>query len=254
MHKKTLLILGLVVAITGSITGCSPKEENAVTISAAASLREPLDEIKKNFEKKNDVNVYINYGPSGTLRKQIEEGADVDVFLSASQEFMDNLKAKKLVSNKIEEDMIQNSLILIKRKDVNIKSLEDITKKDYKIAIGEVETAPVGKYTKETLQSLNYWEKLREDVIMAKDAGAIVSYCRQDEVDLAFIYKSDFRDLENWEIYKEFGDNYHTKINYPIAILNGSKNDKDTNDFYNELISDESKYVFLKYKFNVEDK
>jgi molybdate transport system substrate-binding protein len=254
MHKKVLLILGIVVAITGNMTGCSTKEEKTVTISAAASLREPLDEIKKNFEKKSDVNVYINYGPSGTLRKQIEEGADVDIFLSASQEFMNNLKDKKLVSNKIEEDMIQNSLILIKRKDINIKSFDDITKKDYKIAIGEIETSPVGMYTKETLQKLDYWDKLSENIIMAKDAGAIVSYCRQDEVDLAFIYKSDFRNLDNWEIYKEFGDNYHKKINYPIAILKGREEDKDTNDFYNELISNESKYVFLKYKFNVEDK
>lgn len=254
MHKKVLLILGIVVAIIGNMTGCSPKEEKTVTISAAASLREPLDEIKKNFEKKSDINVYINYGPSGTLRKQIEEGAEVDIFISASQEFMDDLKDKGLVANKIEEDMIQNSLVLIKRKDVNIKSLEDINKKDYKIAIGEVETAPVGMYTKETLQKLDYWDKVSENIIMAKDAGAIVSYCRQGEVDLAFIYKSDFRNLDNWEIYKEFGDNYHKKINYPIAILKGREEDKDTNNFYNELISNESKYVFLKHKFNVEDK
>lgn len=254
MHKKIMLTLGLAFAITGVLTGCTPKEENTVTISAAASLREPLDEIKKDFEKKSDVNVYINYGPSGTLRKQIEEGAEVDIFISASQEFMDNLKDKKLVSNKIEENMIQNSLVLIKRKDINIKSLEDITKKDYKIAIGEVETAPVGQYTKETLKKLNYWDKVSKSIIMAKDAGAIVSYCRQDEVDLAFIYKSDFRNLENWEIYKEFGDNYHTKINYPIAILKEGEEDKYTNDFYTKLVSDESKYIFLKYKFNVKGK
>jgi molybdate transport system substrate-binding protein len=254
MHKKIMLTLGLAFAITGVLTGCSPKEENKVTISAAASLREPLDEIKKDFENKNDVNVYINYGPSGTLRKQIEEGAEVDIFISASQEFMENLKDKKLISNKVEEDMIQNSLVLIKRKDVNINSLEDINKKDYKIAIGEVETAPVGQYTKETLKNLNYWDKLSKNMIMAKDAGAIVSYCRQDEVDLAFIYKSDFRNLKNWEIYKEFGDNYHTKINYPIAILKGSEDDKYIDDFYNKLVSDESKNIFMKYKFNVEDK
>ena len=243
MKKLFILILGLLLSVS-----VFSKE---VVISAAASLKNCLEEIIPEYEKNSDDKIILNLGGSGTLRTQIEKGAVVDIFISANQENVNMLIDRNIIKKENAYDFLSNVLILVKSpySKSEIKSVEELKNSDVYIAVGNPETAPVGKYTLQSLKNLGIFEKLsQEKIIYAKDVTAAAQYVQMGEVDFGIIYDSDKNRMKNPIVAAEFPENSHEKIIYSLALLN---NNKETESFFEFLRKDETKKIFKKHGFIV---
>ena len=159
-----LLTLGIVILTAGCGGGKDAAEtaekpaaeEKELTVSIAASTKNAIDEIVKNYESENPgVKIKINSGGSGTLEQQITGGAPVDIFLSASKKNMDNLEEKGFLLEGTRQDLLKNSLVLIGSSDVKdkIKGIEDLKAGGVKIALGELNTVPPGNMQSRLLKN-----------------------------------------------------------------------------------------------------
>lgn len=228
------------------------KLDPEITVSAAASLRESFTEIADNFEKEYGTKVNLNFGSSGALQKQIEEGAPSDYFVSAGQKQMKALEEASLVDSDSVKDFLGNRLVLAVPKDSDeIKTVSDLEGTDGKIAIAEIESVPVGQYTKEALDNLNIWDKIEDKIVFAKDVKATTAYIEQGEAVAGFIYKSDAIAAPGVEIAEEIDESTHKPITYPEGIVTASEKKDTVKEFSEFLKTDESKAILEKYGFEV---
>lgn len=256
--KKFNILFATVVLLVGILAGCG-KQENAaseneqveLTISAAASLQDSLEELKKVYEKEHpSVKILYNFGGSGTLQQQIEKGAPVDLFLSASEDKLNTLVEKGIIDAKQKTNLLANELVLIvpKNNEKQIQSFEDL-KQAGKIALGTPETVPAGQYGLETLNNMQIWEDIQSKVVYTKDVRQVLTYTETENVDAGIVYKTDALTSDKVEIVSTADDATHTPIIYPIGIIKDSKSVKEAEDFYNFLQSDEAMKVFTEYGF-----
>ena len=249
---KRLLLISLVFILLAACSTDNVTEDSSsvdtITISAAASLQDALNEAIEEYNKDNDINIDINYGGSGALREQILKGAPVDLFISASQDDFKKVEDEDLIIEK--KDYLENKLVLIRPDDsTTVNSIADL-KNAEQIAIGEVDTVPAGKYAKEAFTSLNIFDELEDKYIYASDVRAVLTYVAQGEVDAGVVYETDAKTEEdNIDIVDEFGKDTHTPIIYPIGTLSDSKEVKAFYDFLNE---DSTLEIFKKYGFTIE--
>jgi molybdate transport system substrate-binding protein len=257
--KKNLLVLG-VLATTLIFSGCSQKSaENtkespkSITISAAASLKESLTDLQPKFEKDNNVKLTFNFGASGTLQKQIEQGAPADVFISAGKQQMDNLEKENLIDKSSRKNLLNNKLVLIVSKDYKdkVKSLSDLANVNGKIAMGEASVVPAGQYGKESLEKLNLMDKLKDKMVYAKDVKQVVQYVESGEVAAGIVYKSDATVLKNSSIAETIDESSHKPIVYPEAIVTASKEKEIAKKFLEYLNTENAKETFKKYGFDI---
>lgn len=260
--KSLLLILTILIS-TLYFAGCSQKPKEAakessknITICAAASLKEAFDEIKPKFEQEKGIKLTYNFGASGTLQKQIEEGAPADVFVSAGKKQMDALEGKKLIDKDSKKDLLANKLVLIVPNEYKdkIKTVSDLEGKDVKISIGEPESVPAGQYAKESLTYLKLWDKLSNKVVYAKDVKQVVAYVEKGEVAAGLVYNSDATVLKSSSIAQVIDEKSHKPIVYPEAVVTASKDKESAKAFLDYLNTDSSKQIFKKYGFDVNTK
>lgn len=243
MKKIVIFILCLILSVS-----TFSKE---IVVSAAASLKNCLEEILPQYEKISGNKVLLNLGGSGTLRTQIENGVAVDIFISADQKNVNMLIEKNMVKKENSYDFLSNNLILVKSEfsESDVKKIEDLKNKDLYLAIGNPDTAPVGKYTLTALKNLNILDTLNsEKIIYGKDVSSVVKYVEMGEVDFGIIYNSDKNRMKNPIIIEEFPTTSHDKIIYSLALLNNSK---ETEELFNFLRLKENREIFKKYGFIV---
>ncbi|WP_308574821.1 molybdate ABC transporter substrate-binding protein [uncultured Fusobacterium sp.] len=241
MKKLTILILALLLSVS-----TFSKE---IVVSAAASLKNCLEEILPEYEKLSGDKVLLNLGGSGTLRTQIENGVPVDLFISADQKNVKILVDKNIVKKENSYDFLSNSLILVKSpySKSSVNSVEGLKNSDVYLVIGNPDTAPVGNYTLTALKNLEILDKLnREKLVYAKDVSAVVQYVEIGEADFGVIYNSDRNRMKNPIVVEEFPENSYDKVIYSVAILNNSDDVKKLFEFLRE-----NKEVFKKYGFVV---
>lgn len=257
MRKK--VIAGLLVGVTLFslvLTGCGSKkksENKEITVSIAASLQKPMDKIKEEFQRESGIKVNYNSGGSGTLKKQISEGANVDMFFSADSKYADELVNEGLVNKDEVYNFLTNSLVLIgnKNNEKNIDHLDQLKDVKDKIGVGEVSTVPAGEYTKQTLDNLKLWDFLKDKFIYAKSVTNVVNYVEGGDVEYGFVYKTDAMNLKGSKIVYEIPNDYHKSIEYSLCLLKDSKNIDESKKFIDFLKSDESKKIFKEYGFGV---
>ncbi len=251
--KKILSILMLFLTFAGltACSGKSSKEAKPITISAAASLRDALNELKPKFEEKNNIKLTFNFGSSGALQKQIEQGASVDLFVSAGVKQMTDLEKNNLIEKDSKNNLLKNKLVLILSNDYKdkIKKIQDVENNNVKLSIGESASVPAGQYAKETLTKLNMWDKLNSKFVYGKDVTQVATYVEKGECAAGIVYNSDAVNLKNCFIAQVFDENLHKPIVYPEAIITSSKNKEEAKKFMEYLSSDEAKNVFKKYGF-----
>ncbi|CAM3306288.1 molybdate ABC transporter substrate-binding protein [Nosocomiicoccus ampullae] len=250
MKRLSLIALAFILLASCSTDNVTEDSSSVdtITISAAASLQDALNEAIEEYNKDNDINIDINYGGSGALREQILKGAPVDLFISASQDDFKQVEDEGLIIEK--KDYLENKLVLICPDDsTTVNSIADL-KNAEQIAIGEVDTVPAGKYAKEAFTSLNIFDELENKYIYVSDVRAVLTYVAQGEVDAGVVYETDAKTEEdNIDIVDEFGKDTHTPIIYPIGTLSDSKEVKAFYDFLNE---DSTLEIFKKYGFTIE--
>jgi molybdate transport system substrate-binding protein len=245
------LLLSTITGPSNRAGAASPKTE--LLVSAAASLKDSLDQIEIKYEKLHpDIDLQFNLGSSGTLQKQIEQGAPADLFLSAGTKQMDALIEGKLVSKSTM--LLKNDLVLIVPSDSKktFKSVSELTDKSIKnIAIGQPESVPAGQYAKETLTVRKVWEPLQDKLVFAKDVRQVLTYVETGNVDAGFVYRTDALISNKVKIVLKVHSMAHKPIDYPAAVLKESKHPKQAEDFYAYLQTAESKAVFVKFGFKL---
>lgn len=270
MNKKLILAIAFITAIAVFVSGCTdttdstdmstdtvndstPAEVTTITVSAAASLTEAFTEAESVFEAENPgVDVNYNFAGSGSLRLQIEGGAPIDVFASASESHMDILENESLIINDSRKDFASNTVVLITPSDsqLNITGPEDLLSDDVEtISIGNPETAPVGKYTVEALEAEGIWDQLEPKALLADDVKQVLVYVERDEVDAGFVYSTDAATAEEGTIDIAATIPTVTPINYPIAVVSSSEHQEAAQAFVDFITSGEGKTILESYGF-----
>jgi molybdate transport system substrate-binding protein len=240
------------------VSGCSTndqanelEEEVELTVSAAASLQEALNEITENFTKDHpNVKINYNFGASGALQQQISQGAPVDLFFSAAEDKFDQLVEEGLIEKENGVDLVGNEIVLVVPKEatLGIKSFEDLTKAE-RLSIGTPESVPAGKYAKETLEKLNIWTSVEENIVFAKDVRQVLTYVETNNVDAGIVYKTDALISEKVEIVAIAVETSHAPIIYPLGVIKNSPHAKEAQEFYEYLQSPSSMTTLEKYGF-----
>ena len=263
-NLSKVLLLGA-VTISLLVAGCggasqppAPKAADApkpveLNISAAVSMKDALAEIQTNYQKKApQVKLVYNLGASGSLQKQIEQGAPADIFISAAPKQMNELEAKNLVIKATRKNLLENKLVLIAPKDstLSISKLEDLQNDTVKqISIGETKVVPAGQYAEQALKKLGVWEKIQRKIVFAKDVRTVLTYVDTGNVDAGLVYKTDAAASKKVKILATAPDGSHAPIIYPAAVLTGTKNQKAAEEFLSYLAGPEGKSVFEKHGF-----
>lgn len=259
--KKIFIIWGVIVSLTLSLVGCSkPKVESEnskqtskveLNISAAASLKEAMAKIGEEYSKDNkNVKLVINYGSSGSLQKQIEQGAPCDVFISAGKKQMDALNDGNLLLEGRYKDLVKNDLVLIANKDSNIKNIDDLnTNKVKHVAIGEPDSVPAGKYADEVLTNLNIKSLINDKLVFAKDVKEVLAWTQSKNAEVGFVYYSDALNSKDIKIIETTKEDTHSPIIYPIAVIKDSKEVDEAKKFEEFLLSDKGQDILKDFGY-----
>ncbi len=200
-----------------------------LTVSAAASLTDAFKVIKADFEKANPgTTVITNFAASGPLLRQIENGAPVDVFASADEKTMDQAAAKNLITPATRHDFVKNALVLIQPADskISVKNINDLGQISVKrIALGNPETVPAGRYTKEALTSAKLWEAVQAKLVPGESVRQTLDYITRGEVDAGFVFATDAK-IAGSKVKFVTEVPTTTPVTYPIAVVAASKNPK----------------------------
>lgn len=264
MKRFSFIILFIPLAIF--LVGCSDtnetektsavdqeKPETELVVSAAASLTDALEELKGPFEDAHEgITVTYNFGSSGKLATTIENGAPSDVFLSASSIDMNNMEDKSLIVNESRKDFTENALVLITHNDSDstISSFEDVDPEaiDH-LAVGEPESVPVGRYTKETFESLKLWEPLQDKLVLGSDVRQVLTHVEMGNADYGVVYSSDAFISDDVKVLAEAEADWHEPIVYPGAVVAESKHQEAAQQFLNYLTGNEGKETLQKFGF-----
>lgn len=257
MEKRVwLLVMScLLFVLTGCSAGESDKlaEKVEIMVSAAASLTDALTDLKFSFEKEHENSVVtFNFGSSGKLVQQIEQGAPSDVFLSASKRDMDKLEEGQLLLDGTRVNFTENELVLITNKDesLTMESFEDIDPSAIAhIAIGEPESVPVGRYTKEVLENIGLWEPLQDKMVLGSDVRQVLTHVEMGNADLGVVYASDAKISDKVKVLATANAEWHGPIVYPGAVISETKHPEEAKAFLAFLTGDEGKEILKKYGF-----
>jgi molybdate transport system substrate-binding protein len=245
MDRKFLLLLIVLLFIFTS--GCVQDKKDKtqeITVSAAISLQDALKDIGEEFQKNHpEVRIYFNFGASGTLEKQIEQGASVDIFASASQKEMDSLDEKGLIIKATRTNFTRNKLVIIAPSKLTIEGLKTLDK----IAIGDPKTVPAGLYAQSFLENAGIYEMLKPKLIFAENVRQVLDYVKRGEVDAGFVYFSDT--LKSNMSVSSINDSLYPPIVYPIAVIRDSQQSAISRQFIEYIQSDEGQTILHRYGF-----
>lgn len=247
------ILMCLFVVIPSIFWGSTPaRAETELVVSAAASLTESFREIGRAFEAKNPgVRVRFNFAATGPLLQQIFQGAPVDVFASADQESMDKAEKGKFLLAGSRTDFVANALVLVV--PVNpastIKGVADLKAGTVqRIAIGNPDSVPVGRYTKGVLEKQGLWDALTPKYVMAISVKQVLEYVQRGEVEAGFVYASDaVTAKDRVRVVAEIPT--VTPIVYPVAVVAGSAHQQEALAFVRFLREKEARASFGKYGF-----
>ncbi len=227
-----------------------PAHAAEMTVSGAASLTNAFTELKGLFEKQHpDLKVNVNFAASNPLLKQLEEGAPVDVFASADQATMDKAAAAKVVDPATRKNFAENDLVLIvptgSKKPAALADLKMFKK----VAVGNPDSVPAGRYTKAALTDAKLWDDLQPALIQGNSVRQVLDYVARGEVDAGFVYGTDAKQMaDKVDVVMVVGG--HEPVTYPIAVALTGANPKMGQAFLNFVLSPEGQAVLAKYGFS----
>ncbi len=223
-----------------------------ITVSAAVSLKDALDAATQLYNSKNPgAAVHFNLGGSGTLQRQIEQGAPADLFISASPAEMDKLDSESLLLAGTRQNLVANRVVLIiPNAATAVTRFEDLAKPEVKlIAIGEPRTVPAGMYAEQILTHLGLYDRLKPKLVFGKDVRDVLTYVATGNADAGIVYATDARISPKVKVVAEAPPGSHSPVIYPIAVVRASRNAAAANDFETFLLSAPARAVFAKYGF-----
>ena len=229
-------------------------QQKTITVFAAASMKNALDDVNAAFAKQSGIKVVVSYAASSALARQIEQGAPADIFASADLEWMDYSAGKKTIKDDTRVNLLGNRLVLVAPTDSKIDSVTlapgfDLAKLigDGRIATGEVTSVPVGKYAKGALEKLGIWASVEKRFAMADNVRAAMALVSRGEAVLGIVYETDAKVGPNVKIVGAFPADSHPAITYPVAATVNAK--PEAAAYLDFLRSNTAKTVFEQYGF-----
>ena len=187
----------LLIAVSLAPTAARAQDDAGLTVFAAASLKEALDDAAAAYRKQTGVPVRVSYAASSALARQIEQGAPADVFFSADLEWMDYLQQRNRLDVATRRSLLGNRLVLIApraskaRVDLNRPATLLAALGGGRLAIGQTRTVPAGKYAKASLESLSLWSGVRPRLAESESVRAALMLVARGETPLGIVYASD---------------------------------------------------------------
>jgi molybdate transport system substrate-binding protein len=247
---RSIVFTGLALA---ALTGAPIARADTLTVFAAASLKNALDDVAAEW-KKDGGKVVASYAASSVLAKQIEQGAPADVFISADTQWMDYVGKKSLIETP--HDLLGNRLVLISGKDNPLTleiepgiNLDELLGND-RLAVGDPSSVPAGIYAKEALTKLKIWDGVQSKLAPAADVRAALVLVSRGEAPLGIVYETDAKVDSKVRIVAVFPEDSHKPIRYPVAVVKASKN-ADAAKFVAFLSEPAARAIFTNYGFEV---
>jgi molybdate transport system substrate-binding protein len=254
MHRLAGFFFALAILFGPAVLPASAQDKS-LTVFAAASMKNALDDIDAAYTAKTGVKIVASYAASSALAKQIEQGAPADVFVSADTDWMEYAINKKNVNAPTRVNLLGNRMVLIAPKDSKIDNVTigqdfDLAKLvgDGKIATADVTSVPVGKYAKASLEKLGAWAAAEPKFAMTENVRAALALVARGEAALGIVYSTDAKVEPGVKIVGTFPMDSHPPIIYPVAATSTAK--PEAGSYLAFLRSSAAKAIFEKYGFS----
>jgi molybdate transport system substrate-binding protein len=255
LRKSVWAAFVVLLAVAAALRPAAAQDKT-VTVFAAASMKNALDDVDAAYTKQSGVKIVASYDASSALIKQIEGGAPADVFVSADVNWMDYGSRKKLINDATRVNLLGNKLVLIAPKDSKLDNVTigpgfDLAKLagDGRIATGDVKAVPIGLYAKAALEKLGVWAAVEPKMAMTANVRAALVLVARGEAPLGIVYSTDAKVEPGVKIVGVFPDDAHPPIIYPVAATANAK--PDAIPYLTFLRSQVAKTMFEKYGFAV---
>jgi molybdate transport system substrate-binding protein len=251
--RRLLKVLCALTVVCGLFSPAAA-EEKGLTVFAAASMKNALDDVDAAYTAKTGVKVTASYAASSVLARQIDQGAPADIFLSADTDWMDYATRQKTIKADTRTNLLGNSIVLIAPKDSAIDKVAiapgfDLAKLagQGRIATGDVSSVPVGKYAKAALEKLGAWDAASSKFAMAESVRAALTLVARGEAALGIVYATDARVEPGVKVVGTFPADSHPPIIYPVAATTSAG--PGAANYLAFLHSQAAKTIFEKYGF-----
>ena len=225
-----------------------------LTVFAAASLKDSLDENIKAFAARTGHNVRVSYAGSNALARQIESGAPADLFMSADEEWMDYVGQKNLIAAGTRRDLLTNSLVLIAPADSKAKlSIAPgfglaAALSGGRLALANPDSVPIGKYARAALTRLGVWNDVEKSLTRSENVRASMVLVARGETPFGIVYATDAKVEPKVRVVDTFAADLHPKVVYPVAILAG-RQAPAAQALYDYLFGAEARAVWNRFGF-----
>lgn len=232
---------------------CSCSAQTQLTVSAAASLKDALAEAEAAYAQSHaHVEFSNNFGSSGTLAMQIDQGAPADLFVSAAAKPMDDLEAKGLIVSGTRRNLLRNTLVLIAPLDSQLRDFHGLTDRSIRtLALGDPASVPVGQYGRQTLAFLHLLDQLNRKLVLGKDVRQVLIYVETGNADAGLVYATDAQTSRKVRVVAVAPESAHDPIVYPVAVVKGSRNEEASRKFVEFLLSPMAQAIFVKHGFTI---
>jgi len=254
MRRLAVLIAAFSI-LCGAAQVPALAQDKSLTVFAAASMKNALDEVDAAYTAKTGIRIVASYAASSALAKQIEQGAPADVFVSADIDWMDHAIAKNTINEPTRVNLLGNSIVLIAPKDSKLDKVTigpgfDLSKLagDGRIATGDVKAAPSGKYARAALEKLGAWQAAEPKFAMAESVRAALALVARGEAPLGIVYATDAKVEPGVKIVGAFPADSHPAIVYPAAATATAR--IEAVNYLAFLRSSAAKAIFEKYGFS----
>ncbi|BAY99924.1 molybdenum ABC transporter periplasmic molybdate-binding protein [Tolypothrix tenuis PCC 7101] len=252
----SLLVVTLALTFIPGILPTIAQQANAatLTVSAGAGLKPVLEDVQKVYKQQQpNINITYNFAASGVLQRQIEQGANIDVFIAASTKNMNELQQQGLLLSETRKNLIKSRIALIASKNTTgISSFQDLNKQIVKkIAIGEPRSVPLGMYAEEVFKYLGITEQVKPKLVYARSALEIVTFVESGNVDVGIVHDTTVKTSDKVKILALAPEAAHSPVVYPVAVLKNSKNQVAAKSFVQFLFSKKAKSLYKNYGYTL---
>lgn len=256
-RRPLAVLCALAVLLAGCGDGARPRSAAPVeiTISAAASLREAVTEVGRRYEAAHPgIAVRNNFAASGTLRQQIEQGAGVDVFVSAADRPMDALAARGRIEPASRRVVAGNELVLVAPRGTSaVRGWTDLASPAVRrVAIGAPASVPAGEYAEQTLRSLELWSAVAPKAVRAGSVRQVLAYVERGEVAAGVVYRTDAATSDGVRVVVAAPAGSHRAIVYPAAVVTGARNAAAAREYLRFFAGPEGRAVLRRHGFRVD--
>lgn len=249
----TTFSLALILSLSPSFRTIA-QSPITLTVSSGAGLRNVMEAVQQAYaQRAANITINYNFAASGVLRRQIEQGASVDIALLASQEDMDALQSQNLLLEGTRRNLLKSEVALIVPKNsTGISSFQDLTSQTIKrIAIGEPRSVPLGQYAEEVFKYFEIRDRIQSKLVYSRSALEIMSYVESGNVDAGIVHDTNAKQSNQVRIVAIAPVGSHTPVIYPIAVLKNSRNPSAAKAFLQFLNSAQARAIFQQYGYGI---